>query len=62
VLGRINCREATRLLSVSRERDLRLTESMALKLHLAVCQMCRNFDSQLRFIHKAASRFRGGDD
>ncbi len=58
--AKLSCREASRLLSVAYERDLTVVETVALKVHLLVCQMCRNFDSQLRFLHKAAGRFREG--
>ena len=59
--GKVNCREASRLLSAGHERELSVAETVALKFHLAVCGMCRNFEAQLTFIHKAANRFRGGD-
>lgn len=58
--GKVSCREASRLLSVAYERKLTDEELGALGLHLERCLMCRNFDSQLRFIHKAAERFRSG--
>jgi hypothetical protein len=57
---KLNCREASRLLSIAYERDLTVVEAVALKVHLTLCQMCRNFDSQLRFLRKAAGRFREG--
>jgi len=57
----VNCREASRLLSASYDRDLSAAESDALQYHLGRCLMCRNFDAQLRFLRKAAHRFRGGD-
>ena len=40
--GRVNCREASRLLSASQERALTLGENVAVKLHLVACGMCRN--------------------
>ncbi len=55
-----DCREASRLLSAAYERKLDTTESQALTYHLDRCLMCRNFDSQLRFLHSAAQRFREG--
>lgn len=59
---KVSCREASRLLSVAYERELTLAETVALRFHLVVCQMCRNFDAQLRFLHSAAGRFRGGNE
>lgn len=56
-----NCREASRLLSVAYERKLSAGELEQLQLHLDKCFMCRNFDSQLRFLHRASERFRNRD-
>jgi len=60
VPDKIACREASRLLSLAYERDLTAAETDALQYHLGRCLMCRNFESQLAFLHKAAERFRGG--
>ena len=60
--GRVSCREASRLLSVAYERQLDPGESEALQYHLGRCLMCRNFDSQLKFLRKASERFRSGAD
>lgn len=62
MIGKVSCREATKLLSDASERKLGLLESASLKIHLSICQMCRNFDSQLRFLRKASEKFRTGDD
>lgn len=43
-------------------RKLSPSESEALTYHLDRCLMCRNFDSQLRFLHHAADRYRTGDE
>ena len=56
----VDCREASRLLSVAYERHLSSTESVSLTYHLDRCFMCRNFDSQLKFLHGASQRFRSG--
>jgi hypothetical protein len=54
----VNCREASRLLSVAYERRLTAGELGELQSHLDKCFMCRNFDSQLKFLHQASQRFR----
>lgn len=54
----VDCREASRLLSSAYERKLSEDESKALTYHLDRCLMCRNFDSQLKFLHAASQRFR----
>jgi hypothetical protein len=56
--AKVDCRAASRLLSVAYERDLTKDESDSLQYHLGRCLMCRNFESQLKFLHKAAQRFR----
>ncbi len=56
----LNCRKASRLLSLAHERALTEEERIALRRHLDECLMCMNFEAQLRFLHAAASRFREG--
>ena len=56
----LNCRQASRLLSLACDRPLVAEELRALKIHLDECLMCTNFEQQLRFLHKAASAFRQG--
>jgi hypothetical protein len=51
---KLNCRAASRLLSVACERALDEAERKALRRHLDVCLMCRNFEGQLEFLRKAA--------
>jgi hypothetical protein len=56
----LDCRHASRLLSLACERPLDANELRALKLHLDECLMCTNFETQLRFLHKASEVFRNG--
>ncbi len=56
----LDCREASRLLSLALERALSEEERIALRRHLDECLMCVNFESQLRFLREAASRYREG--
>ena len=53
----LNCRQASRLLSLAGERALTEGEVRALRLHLDECLMSVNYESQLRFLHKAAKRY-----
>ena len=55
----LSCREASRLLSLACERPLVADELRSLRMHLDECLMCVNFESQLKFLHKAARAFRG---
>ena len=57
----LNCRAASRLLSLACERELDPAELEALARHIDDCLMCRNFSTQLQFMRKAASAFREGE-
>ena len=57
----LDCRKASRVLSLSYERPLSAAELSALKRHLARCLMCTNFEAQLKFLHEASRRFREGE-
>ena len=58
---KVNCREASRLLSLAFERRLSAAELQALEQHLDKCLMCRSFGSQLKFLHQASEKFRIGN-
>lgn len=53
----LSCKEASVLVSLSCERRLTWRETMALKMHLLMCQACTRFARQIRFLHDAALRF-----
>ena len=57
----LNCREASRLLSLACDRELKADELQALARHIDDCLMCRNFSAQLEFLGKAARAYRQGD-
>ena len=57
----VDCRAASRLLSIAYDRKLSSTESESLTYHLDRCLMCRNFDSQLKFLHRASEKYRSGN-
>ncbi|MGH8161767.1 MAG: zf-HC2 domain-containing protein [Gammaproteobacteria bacterium] len=46
----LTCKEASELTSAGYDRDLRLRERMALRLHLMMCVHCRRFARQLALI------------
>ena len=50
----INCKETARLLSESHDRRLSAYERIKLRMHLAMCVVCRNFSKQLDLIRKLA--------
>lgn len=53
----LSCRQASQLLSQSRERVLPLRQRLGLRLHLLLCDACRQFASQLKQLRRAARQF-----
>jgi predicted anti-sigma-YlaC factor YlaD len=51
-----SCREVTRLVSQGEDRRLALGERIALRLHFAICEGCRNMSAQIAFLRRAARR------
>ena len=49
----LSCKETTRLLSQGEDRKLAFGERLALRLHLAICNGCRNVKAQFRFLRLA---------
>jgi len=56
----LNCKDATRLLSASRERRLSAIERVQLAMHLAMCKGCSNFRQQMNFLREASRRHAAG--
>lgn len=56
----LTCKEASRLVSESLDRRLRLTERLGLRVHLLICEACACFAAQVRFLRRA-SRHLAGD-
>ena len=57
-----NCRETSALLSQTQDRKLTLFERVGLRLHLVVCNGCRQFERQLAFMRSAVKRYLERDD
>ncbi len=49
----LSCKETTRLLSQGEDRELGFGERVALRLHLVICDGCRNVRAQFRFLRLA---------
>ena len=49
----LSCKDVSRLLSQREDRKLGFGERVALRVHLAICNGCRNADAQFRFLHFA---------
>lgn len=58
----LTCKDATQLMSQKMDGKLSVTNRLSLRFHLLLCQGCRNFNEQLRFIRKAVKQIAGTDD
>jgi hypothetical protein len=52
----LTCKELSQLASQGLDRRLGPVEKVKFRLHLAVCNGCRNFTRQLDFLRKATAR------
>jgi hypothetical protein len=50
----LRCREITKLVSESMERELPLRQRLQVWMHLAMCRLCAGFARQLRCLRRAA--------
>lgn len=49
----LSCKETSRLLSQGEDRRLGFGERVALRMHLAICDGCRNASAQFKFLRQA---------
>ena len=49
----LSCKETTRLLSQGEDRKLAFGERVALRVHLVICNGCRNVSAQFKFLRSA---------
>ena len=54
-----SCREVTRLVLESEDRELTTTETLALQMHWRICDACRKFRDQAQWMRQAMARWRG---
>ena len=52
----LSCRETTRLLSQAADRKLGFGERVALRVHLVICNGCRNVGAQFKFLRSAVNQ------
>lgn len=48
----LSCKDATRLMSEAQDRDLAITETLGLEMHLLICSGCRRYREQMDFLHR----------
>jgi hypothetical protein len=52
----LSCKEAARLVSRGMDSRLGFWQRAALRLHLAICDGCSNFNKQMAFLRQAVKR------
>ena len=52
-----NCREVTKLVSESLDRELPLWVRMGIRFHLLMCKLCPEAKKQILFLRQAMSHF-----
>ena len=57
-----SCREVTRLVLESQDRELSLADRLALQIHWRICDGCLNFKKQADLMREAMKRWRSYDD
>ncbi|MCJ7556885.1 MAG: zf-HC2 domain-containing protein [Gammaproteobacteria bacterium] len=58
----LKCQEVTRLYSEAQERRLTLTERAGLKLHVMMCEGCKNFGHQMLDLRRFARGYAQGEN
>ncbi|PJG84077.1 zf-HC2 domain-containing protein [Caviibacterium pharyngocola] len=53
----MNCKQATKLISDSKERKLNLQEKVSLKTHLIICPYCRSFQKNCNKMTQLMKQF-----
>ena len=55
---RMTCKQAAALVIAREDRDLKLTDTVALQLHMLACQTCPQFENQVLTMRAAMKRWR----
>jgi len=53
-----NCKEVTALVIAREDRELPLVEQLALRVHMAMCKACPNFERQVLTMRNAMKQWR----
>jgi hypothetical protein len=56
-----SCKKASELMSREQDRALGPVEGLQLRLHLLICERCRQVTRHLEFLRTAIRRYRDGD-
>jgi hypothetical protein len=55
---RVICRQATALLIAQEDRQIDMSDKVALRLHVYACKTCPNFEQQLLIMRKSLKLWR----
>lgn len=58
----MNCQKASELASRQQDQPLSLLKKINLKLHLLMCEHCRNFSKNIEQLSNSMQSFLSGDD
>jgi len=53
----LSCKEVSRLVSDSLDRDLSFRQRMGVRLHLMMCGMCRAYEQQVLLLRKIVHQY-----
>ncbi|MBI2306776.1 MAG: zf-HC2 domain-containing protein [Rhodocyclales bacterium] len=53
------CKEVHRLVIEGQDRRLPLSQRIAVRMHLLLCDACRRFEAQMELLRQALRRFPG---
>lgn len=59
---RRTCKQAAALVIAREDRDLRLNDAIALKLHMMACKACPEFENQVLTMRAAMGKWRNYPD
>jgi hypothetical protein len=57
-----NCREVTRMVSESMDREMPLIQRMGIRFHLMMCRWCSRYRKQLLFIRTVLKLYLARED
>ncbi len=53
----LDCKRATALMSQGMDKKLGMLQKTSLRLHLMMCEGCRNFNKQMQFLREGLRKF-----
>lgn len=56
--GLISCKEASRAISQALDANVSFPLYLRIRLHLLLCEACKRFESQMRFLRRAMQNYR----